>query len=228
MTLEKYKSILFWPLNFLAIAYVIAFTCNNFHLQIAEKNAVLFQSVDNLVWIIFSLDYFTMLFLSKNKKSFIKFHIIDLILVVFPFIRILRILRLLTLLTKQFNNVKQRIFISVPIYTTTAAGLLILLGGALIYDIEYMREGSNIKTPSDALWWAAVTITTVGYGDRYPVSNEGRLLGVGLMICGIAVVGTVTANFAGWIISQIKEAENENQKIELELAEIKRILNSDK
>jgi voltage-gated potassium channel len=224
MKLETYRKRAFWPLNILAIVYVIAFVMNNFHLEIAEKNSSIFLAVDNLVWLIFTVDYLTMVFLAENRKAFFKSHLFDLILVLFPFIRIFRVFRLLSLLTKQISSVKEKLFITIPIYTGIAAVILILLGGAAMYDIEYSLENANIRTPSDALWWAAVTITTVGYGDRYPVSDEGRLLGAGLMICGIAVVGTVTASFAGWLISQIKEVENENEEIKAELGEIKKLL----
>ena len=224
MKIDKYRAAIFWPLNLLAVIYVLAFVLNNFHTDIAESNKGLFLSIDNIVWFIFALDYIVMLFLSQNKMKFIQTHILDLVIVLFPFLRVLRIVRLLSLLTRQIQGIKEKIFISVPIYTGFAASLLVLLGGAAIFDIESTRSGSNIKTPSDALWWAAVTITTVGYGDRFPVSDEGRLLGVGLMIAGIAVVGTVTASFAGWLISQIKEVEDENMHIKSELAEIKRML----
>ena len=224
MKMDAYKKFSFWPLNFLAFAYVVAFVLNNFHTSIAQSHKSLFLVVDNLVWGVFVLDYALMFFLSSNKKRYFQTHILDLILVIFPFLRLLRILRLLTLLTKQLNGLKERIFISVPIYTGAAAALLVLLGGAAVFDIESAQDGSNIKTPSDALWWAAVTITTVGYGDRFPVTDQGRLLGVGLMICGIAVVGTITASFAGWLISQIKEVEDENAHIKSELTQIKRML----
>ena len=71
-----------------------------------------------------------------------------------------------------------------------------------------------------------MTITTVGYGDVYPVTHLGRLLGTGMTLCGVALVGTITASFAGWVISQIREVENENSEIKRELEEIKEILKS--
>ena len=224
LKLEKYRTLTFWPLNLLAVIYVLAFVLSSFQTSIALENKGIFLSVDNFVWFVFALDYFVMFSLSPNKKKYFQNHFLDLVIVLLPFLRILRIVRLLSLLMRQLSGIREKIFISVPIYTGFAASLLVLLGGAAIFDIESTQPGANIKTPSDALWWAAVTITTVGYGDRYPVSDEGRLLGVGLMISGIAVVGTITASFAGWLISQIKEVENENSHIKSELAEIKRIL----
>jgi voltage-gated potassium channel len=65
---------------------------------------------------------------------------------------------------------------------------------------ERSVEGSNIKTFSDGLWWAVTTVTTVGYGDRYPTTTEGRLLAVLLMITGISLVGVITASVAAWFV----------------------------
>lgn len=89
-----------------------------------------------------------------------------------------------------------------------------------MYDSEYLNNNSNIKTPSDAIWWAIVTIFTVGYGDKFPITAEGRLYATGLMICGIAVVGSVTATFATWLVSQVREVETEQKMIIDKLNEI--------
>ena len=68
---------------------------------------------------------------------------------------------------------------------------------------------ATITTFADALWWVLTTITTVGYGDRYPVTTEGRLVAAGLMIAGIAVLGTVTATIASWFTEQIQRSRTE-------------------
>jgi voltage-gated potassium channel len=74
--------------------------------------------------------------------------------------------------------------------------LVLLLGGCAIAFVEPSAEGSNIKSGSDAIWWAFVTITTVGYGDRFPVTNEGRIIGVLTMATGIAIFGVLTSYLA--------------------------------
>jgi voltage-gated potassium channel len=65
---------------------------------------------------------------------------------------------------------------------------------------ERMVEGSNIKNFGDGLWWAMTTVTTVGYGDKFPVTTEGRILAVALMIMGISLVGVITASVAAWFV----------------------------
>ena len=67
-------------------------------------------------------------------------------------------------------------------------------------------QNSNIKSFGDAVWWAITT--TVGYGDHYPVTGLGRLVAFGLMVGGVALLGTVSATLASWLIETVA-AENE-------------------
>lgn len=80
------------------------------------------------------------------------------------------------------------------------------LGALAILDAEQSADDANIVTLGDALWWATTTVTTVGYGDRFPVTTEGRFVALALMLVGIALIGSVTAAVAAWFISQV-EAE---------------------
>jgi voltage-gated potassium channel len=75
------------------------------------------------------------------------------------------------------------------------------------------------------MWWACTTMTTVGYGDLYPVTTAGRFVGVGLMIGGIALLGTVTATFASWLLDAVRdeaeETENQLDEVRVELRAIR-------
>lgn len=77
---------------------------------------------------------------------------------------------------------------------------MVIGAAATVLDAERNVPDSNIATFPDALWWAVTTVTTVGYGDRFPVTGEGRLVGVVLMVVGIAVFGSITAALAGRLI----------------------------
>jgi voltage-gated potassium channel len=74
-----------------------------------------------------------------------------------------------------------------------------------VLDVEANAPGSNLTTIGDALWWAMTTITTVGYGDHYPVTVMGRCVAAGLMIGGVAVLGVVTASVASWMVQSVAE-----------------------
>lgn len=85
------------------------------------------------------------------------------------------------------------------------------LGAIAVLDVEQDHAGANITTFGDALWWATTTVTTVGYGDRYPVTTPGRFIAVVLMLVGIAVVGTVTGSVAAWLVTNVKREEQTPQ-----------------
>jgi voltage-gated potassium channel len=78
--------------------------------------------------------------------------------------------------------------------------LLIVLAASAILQFETSSE-ANIRTPEDAVWWAVVTITTVGYGDKYPLSTEGRLMAALLMTAGVGLFGTFSGFVAAWFLA---------------------------
>ena len=81
-------------------------------------------------------------------------------------------------------------------------------------EAERNSPDANIKTFGDGLWWAATTVTTVGYGDRFPTTPLGRLIAVVLMLVGIALLGVITATIATWFVGRL-------QVVEEEVAEVK-------
>jgi voltage-gated potassium channel len=89
-----------------------------------------------------------------------------------------------------------------------AAGLL-FLGAWLVLLFEKNAVGSNIHSYHDALWWAVVTVTTVGYGDRFPVSAGGRAVAVVLMLVGIGLIGVLTATVASFFVQEHTDANKD-------------------
>ena len=79
---------------------------------------------------------------------------------------------------------------------------MLFAGAVTVYGAERDQPDANIRTFPDALWWAMTTMTTVGYGDRFPVTAQGRGMAAVLMLAGIAILGIVTASIAAWFIGQ--------------------------
>jgi len=91
------------------------------------------------------------------------------------------------------------------------AVLTTILASIFILEVEENAPGSNIRTAEDAIWWSYVTITTVGYGDKYPVTTEGRIIAAVLMTVGVGLLGTFTGFLASWFVSEEKEEELEDE-----------------
>jgi voltage-gated potassium channel len=211
MTLSAYKAKSLWPMVILATFFLILYLFESFRTPIAQSNPNFFTAMNFLLWGIFAIDYIVMLFLSRHKFHFFRTHLLDLALVIFPLLRPLRALRLVVIFERALSGVQRKLYINIPIYVGVAATLIVLIGGGAIFNAEIDEPDGNIKSPSDALWWAAVTVTTVGYGDRFPVTAEGRWIAVGLMITGIAVVGSVTASLAAWIVEKVNLDNSKNK-----------------
>lgn len=84
--------------------------------------------------------------------------------------------------------------------------LQVYMGTLSVLDMERSAPGANITTFGDGLWWSLVTVTSVGYGDFYPVTFQGRIVAAGPMLCGIGMLGLVTAAVASWIVERIEKA----------------------
>jgi voltage-gated potassium channel len=75
---------------------------------------------------------------------------------------------------------------------------------------ERGQPGSTINNVGDGFWWAITTLTTVGYGDIYPTTTEGRVIAVGLMISGICVLGVISATVAAWFVKLTQDDIRQN------------------
>lgn len=128
-------------------------------------------------------------------------------------LRALRLILLLGYLVHNVNIVRQILHQHHLGYTLGVAAFVITMGGLFIAAID-----PAFKSPADGIWWAWVSVTTVGYGDLVPVSNEGRIFGVLLILVGIVMISLITANISAYYFS--KETEKETR---LEQESIRRI-----
>jgi voltage-gated potassium channel len=167
------------------------------------ETSKLLKFIDNVICLLFFVDFTVRFYKAENKLKFMRWGWIDLISSI-PMInyfragRLLRLIRLFRivrafrssrmLLHHIFKNKAKGTFTTVSIF----AVMLIIFSSIAILQVENTKEG-NIKTAEDALWWAYVTITTVGYGDKFPVTTEGRIIAVVLMTAGVGLFGTFTA-----------------------------------
>lgn len=203
--LSRWENLMEWPLMVAAVVFLLAYA-----LPIAAPDAPtsLAATCEVIVWVawaVFAVDYFCRLALAPAKWGFLKANLLDLAVVALPLLRPLRLIRLLALLSILNRAGTRNLRGRVVSYTAGATVLALMVGALAITDAERGEPGANIATLGDGFWWATTTMTTVGYGDRYPVTTTGRFVAVALMISGIAVLGIVTATIASWLVQRVAE-----------------------
>jgi voltage-gated potassium channel len=180
----------------------------------------LLNLIDDFICVFFLYEFCVRFYRAENKLKFMKWGWVDLLssiptLEYFRPGRVLRLFRILRVL-RAFRSIKHllnHVFAKrvKGTFTTVAifAALMLVFSSIAILQVED-DPNSNIKTAEDALWWSYVTITTVGYGDRYPVTTEGRIIAALLMTTGVGLFGTFTGFIASWFVDERQE-EHENE-----------------
>jgi voltage-gated potassium channel len=156
-------------------------------------------------WLAFLADYLLRLYLADRRWHWIWTHFFDLLVVLLPLLRPIRLLRAATLLSVFQRTAGTAIRARVIIYVAGASALLIFIASLAVLDSERDARGANIVTFGDSVWWAFVTIATVGYGDYFPVTPGGRIVAVALMLGGITLVGVTTATLSSWIVDRVAD-----------------------
>jgi voltage-gated potassium channel len=90
---------------------------------------------------------------------------------------------------------------------TIASIFLAFIAAIEITQAERLAPSGNIKNIGDGLWWAISTVTTVGYGDRFPTTSQGRLIALGLMLLGVSLIGVISATMAAWFVRMMQKDE---------------------
>jgi voltage-gated potassium channel len=165
--------------------------------------------INLVVWALFALDYLARVMLADDRPRYVGRHVLDLLMIALPVLRPLRLLRVVMLLRMMNRQATASLRGKVAVYVGGSTVLIVFCAALAVLDTERGDPRGNIKSFGDALWWSSTTITTVGYGDRFPVTMQGRFVAVGLMLAGIALLGVVTASIASWLIDRVREVETE-------------------
>jgi voltage-gated potassium channel len=201
------------PLAVAAVAFLVAYATPIAAPGVPVGVRAACAVVVSVTWMGFALDYAVRLSLADSRRAYVRGHLVDLVVIALPILRPLRLLRLVAVLSV-LNRAGAR-SLRGQVVTYGAAGTLLLLtcGALAITDAERGVPGSNIADLGDGLWWAMTTMTTVGYGDQYPVTTTGRFVAAALMIGGIALLGVVTATFASWLVEHVADATEDDRAV---------------
>lgn len=184
----------------LALLFLFAFSYPAFYQNISAEVQFRLEVIQWVSWIAFTLDLLTRIYRAQDKKAFIRKHPLELLAVFLPFLRPLRLLRLLSFSSMVLSKVSIGRSVGISLKVALTSFFLAYVAAVQITIVERPLNNSNIKSFGDGFWWAITTVTTVGYGDRFPVSTEGRFIAFGLMILGISFLGVLTASVAAWFV----------------------------
>lgn len=190
-------------LALLGIAFVLAYTTWVLVPDVAESAIAVFNVVFVVTWTAFLVDAVMRIVLTPRGERwpYAWRHPIEMLSVILPVFRALRVVSLLgylpVLQRRTTEAVRARFVLTAIIYATVYVFFISLA----VLQAERNAPGANITNFGDSLWWAVVTLATVGYGDTYPVTVLGRMWAVFLMAGGVAIVGVASAT----IISVLNE-----------------------
>lgn len=206
----------------LSVYVIVALLVNTFG-HLPPETSKLLRDIDHSICFFFFIDFIVRFTSARNKLEYMKWGWIDLlssipVFDVFVAARVFRVVQLLRVLRAfrsmrmvlkyYFSNKVKGAFTSIGII----AILMVIFSAIGILNVEKDAPNGNIKTAEDALWWAYVTITTVGYGDKFPVTTEGRLIAVALITVGMGLFGTFTAYVASWFVEKREEDDLEKER----------------
>ena len=208
-------------LQAMGILFLAAYALPIIKPELSPATSTICRWVLIIVWAFFAVEYFVQLSIAKDKRKYFRSNLLDFAAVALPVLPLLRAVRALvavTSTTRKASSSKERDVTTSVIVLALATWFI---SGLAVTDAERGYPGANIEHVGDGWWWALTTMSTVGYGDQYPVSTPGRIVGVALMIMGVALLGTITAalasNFNGARNAQLEETELESIALEEQL-----------
>ena len=151
-----------------------------------------------LLWMVLAVDVVIRLRLSPDRWAFVRKHPVQVASVLLPFFRILLVGRVFAVLARRGE---QRLADRATGYAVYLTLLAIVFGALMVVPVEREAPDATLLTFGDGLWWAIVTVATVGYGDIVPVTNEGRVIGVVLILVSIGLLAVITANISSRFIA---------------------------
>jgi voltage-gated potassium channel len=215
--LTKFEQATELPMLLLALA-MIPLLALPAMVSLSSATTELLVRVEWAIWAVFATDLSIRTYLAPRRARYLLAHWFDVLIVVLPFLRPLRIARSARVL-RAFTALRlvgplARVVLTARSvfgrhglhWAILVCGVLFIACAGAVTHFERGGEGS-IKDFPTALWWAAVTITTVGYGDTFPVTPEGRGVGIFLMFVGIALFSLITANIAAFFMESDSKAE---------------------
>lgn len=206
-------------------------------MDVSDNTAHLLSYCDYTIWGIFTAVFVLKLALARDRVRFLRANWFDAILVVLPMLRPLRLaksarvlrlawsIRIVATAVRVVGTSRTILVRNGLQYVLLTVLILVVVGGSLAVAFERDHPDASITTIPDGLWWAITTVTTVGYGDSYPVTPEGRGVGVAMMILGITLFSALTANLAAYFVERKEHDEmTELAALQMQIASLEAVI----
>jgi voltage-gated potassium channel len=211
--LRRWEKASIWPLIGASLVFLIGYSWLILEPQMPRSLYWAIFAALALVWVSFVVDYVVRLVLSPKKKkwAFVRANPVDLASILIPLVRPFRLVsdlhRVPALRGNSGVHVRRRVIIVAASFVV----LFIYVIALAEYSVERNAPNANITSFGNAVWWACVTMATVGYGDYFPVTVPGRMLAVLLMMGGVAIVGTASATIVSYLNDRTRHLREERQ-----------------
>jgi voltage-gated potassium channel len=215
---DRFRNATEVPMLVLSVVFLLVMMLPDL-VDLPDNLSLLEEQAEWAICALFALELVANTYLAQDRKRYLLSHWLELVTVAVPFLRPLRLLRVLVVGARFWSDAR-------VILREHTVGLLVVasmsaVGVAAALESVAERSGDGpIKTFTDALWWAAATVTTVGYGDMYPVTTTGRAIGIGLMLVGVSLFGLLTARVAAFFLST---EESDDRQLEAIVERLERI-----
>jgi voltage-gated potassium channel len=204
-----------WPLTGLTVAFLVGYAWQVLDTSLTRQAHDALDVALTAVWVLLGADYLVRLALARRRLRFVRRHLLDLLILVVPMFRPLRALRVVTVLGVLNRQLRDDFRGRVAVYVGATVGLVGFVAALAVLEAERGAPDASITTFGEAVWWTITTVSTVGYGDRYPVTVEGRIVAATLMVAGIALLGVVTASIAAWFVENVRRTgEQVSEEVE--------------
>ena len=214
-----------WSTSFLIFLSIFLFSLETLP-EFGDKYTDFFYYTEFVIVIVFTVEYFYRLYLAENRlKYFFSFYAIIDLIAILPFylsfagnlsnlraIRLLRLLRLLKLprYFSAFSRFKDALYEAKEelIIFCIASLLIVYMSAVCIYHFEHPVQPEVFKSIFDCLWWSVITLTTVGYGDMYPITFGGRIFTFIILLVGLGLIAVPTGIITSTLSSVRRKEEN--------------------
>lgn len=202
---EQWERVTRWPLIVLSIGFLVAYSVVAIDETRSHDEQLAIASVLAVAWLAFIIDPLVRYFLTPaaDRSAYFAAHRIDFFSAILPILRPFGLLKYLHIAPGFSGNggnaLRSRVIAAAAAY----ASLFVYTIAITVLQFEREADGATIRTAGEAIWWACVTLATVGYGDYVPVTAVGRTLAVVLMAGGVVIIGTASALVVSYLSERI-------------------------